>query len=51
MPKLDLVVRGGLVVGPGWTAEADIGISDGKIAQVGHIPYNSAEKTVNARVR
>jgi dihydropyrimidinase len=49
MPKLDLVVRGGLVVGPGWTAEADIGVSDGKIAHVGQIPYNSAEKTVNAR--
>lgn len=49
MSKLDLIVRGGLVVGPGWTAEADIGISDGKIAQVGYIPYNSAEKTVNAK--
>ncbi len=49
MTKLDLVVRGGLVVGPGWTAETDIGISEGKIVHVGSIPYNSAAKTINAK--
>ncbi|MCS7137693.1 MAG: dihydropyrimidinase [Candidatus Caldarchaeum sp.] len=49
MSKLDLAIVGGTVVGPGWVAETDVGVSDGKIAHVGSLASVSAEKTVNAR--
>jgi dihydropyrimidinase len=34
-PRLELVVRGGTVVTPGRTEIADVGVRDGRIAQVG----------------
>ncbi|MEM4416763.1 MAG: dihydropyrimidinase [Nitrososphaerota archaeon] len=49
MSRLDLVISGGTVVGPGWVAETDIGVSDGKIVHVGSLASASAEKNVNAR--
>jgi dihydropyrimidinase len=39
----DLVIRGATVVTPGHTETADIGISDGRIAQLGGVMTGAEE--------
>ncbi|MFC2063206.1 dihydroorotase family protein [Chloroflexota bacterium] len=49
MKSFDSVIRGGTLVIPKvGVLRADIGVSDGKIAEIGEIAANSAKKTINA---
>ena len=49
--KLDILVKGGYVIDPlsGYTGQADVGIFEGKIAQVGaNLPAVAADKVIDA---
>lgn len=45
----DLILRGGTVVLPGMTVEADIGVRNGKIAALGDLDGATAENTLPCR--
>lgn len=47
--SFDLLIRGGVVVGPGGRAEADVGITAGRIAAVGALAGQAAKETLDAR--
>ncbi len=46
--RFDLVVRGGVLVGDGGTEEADIGVRDGRIAEIGDVPASTGERVLDA---
>ncbi len=41
-PEFDLIISGGIAVLPGETVQADIGISDGRIAEIGSLDVRRA---------
>lgn len=47
--SFDLLIRGGVVVGPHGRAEADVGIAQGRIAAVGALGNAPAQETLDAR--
>src|SRR5689334_13665433 len=50
MTQFDVVIRGGTVIDGTGTARyrADIGIADGKIAEIGRIPAHDADQVLDA---
>ena len=46
--RFDLLVRGGICVTDGTMAEADVGILNGRITAIGHLPNASAAKEIDA---
>jgi dihydroorotase-like cyclic amidohydrolase len=46
IPRFDLVVRGGTIVTPGHREIADLGVQDGRIAQIGGAMTGEDERAV-----
>ena len=44
----DLVITGGVIVSDAYDTSADIGISNGKISEIGDLSRRKSKKTIDA---